>query len=181
MSCDDEKIIKKDTLLFKLMLHQYDDEISRNESIDSKNSQMIAFLGIMLTIQLTLFVNVLYAYLSGDKWPLIIKVSSCVFLIFNLLLYIASINKFINAYAFSGEFKNGFNPTALFEKSKSKISEEKLLKNLLFNYSSIIRHNHDLIENNVKKANGGFKFLKLAGIVSVLFIVYILVLMVHFN
>lgn len=36
MSCDDEKIIKKDTLLFKLMLHQYDDEISRNESIDSK-------------------------------------------------------------------------------------------------------------------------------------------------
>ena len=162
MSCDDEKIIKKDTLLFKLMLHQYDDEISRNESIDSKNSQMIAFLGIMLTIQLTLFVNVLYAYLSGDKWPLIIKVSSCVFLIFNLLLYVASINK-------------------LFEKSKSKISEEKLLKNLLFNYSSIIRHNHDLIENKVKKANGGFKFLKLAGIVSVLFIVYILVLMVHFN
>ena len=44
-----------------------------------------------------------------------------------------------------------------------------------------MRHNHDLIENKVKKANEGFKFLKLAGIVSVLFIVYILVLMVHFN
>ena len=181
MSFDDEKIIKRDRLLFKLMLHGYNDEISRNESIDSKNSQMIAFLGIMLTIQLTLFVNVLSAYLSGDTWPLIIKVSSCVFLIFNLLLYVASINKFINAYAFSGEFKNGIRPTALFKKSKSKISEEKLLKNLLFNYSGIIHYNHDLIENKVKKANGGFKFLKLAGIVSVLFIVYILVLMVHFN
>ena len=181
MSYDDEKIIKKDTLLFKLMLYAYDDEISRNESIDSKNSQMIAFLGIMLTIHLTLFVNVLSTYLSGDKWPLIIKVSSCVFLIFNLLLYVASINKFINAYAFSGEFKNGIRPSALFKKSKSNIPEEKLLKNLLFNYSSIIHHNHDLIENKVKKANGGFKFLKLACIVSVLFIVYILVLMVHFN
>ena len=84
------------------------------------------------------------------------------------------VTKLINA-------REDLDPTALFEKSKSKISEEKLLKNLLFNYSSIIHHNHDLIENKVKKANGGFKFLKLAGIVSVLFIVYILVLMVHFN
>ena len=53
MSEDDEKIIKQDKLLFKLMMHTYDDENKRNELIDSKNSQMIAFLGIMLTIQLT--------------------------------------------------------------------------------------------------------------------------------
>ena len=39
MSFDDEKIIKRDRLLFKLMLHGYNDEISRNESIDSKNSR----------------------------------------------------------------------------------------------------------------------------------------------
>ena len=81
----DETVIKQDKLLFKLMMHNYDDEIRRNELIDSKNSQMIAFLGIMLTIQLTLFVNVLSTYLSKDAWPLSLKVSSCVLLIFALL------------------------------------------------------------------------------------------------
>ena len=73
MSEDDEKIIKQDKLLFKLMMHTYDDENKRNELIDSKNSQMIAFLGIMLTIQLTLFVNVLSDYLSGNEWPFLFK------------------------------------------------------------------------------------------------------------
>ena len=38
MSEDDEKIIKQDKLLFKLMMHTYDDENKRNELIDSKNN-----------------------------------------------------------------------------------------------------------------------------------------------
>ena len=94
MPTDDETVIKQDTLLFKLMMHNYDEEVRRNELIDSKNSQMIAFLGIMFTIQLTLFVNVLSTYLSKDAWPLYLKISSCVLLIFALLFYVASIGSF---------------------------------------------------------------------------------------
>lgn len=75
MSTDDETVIKQDTLLFKLMMHNYDEEVRRNELIDSKNSQMIAFLGIMFTIQLTLFVNVLSTYLSKNVWPMPLKIS----------------------------------------------------------------------------------------------------------
>lgn len=36
MPTDDETVIKQDTLLFKLMMHNYDEEVRRNELIDSK-------------------------------------------------------------------------------------------------------------------------------------------------
>lgn len=180
MSEDDEKIIKQDKLLFKVMMHTYDDENKRNELIDSKNSQMIAFLGIMLTIQLTLFVNVLSDYLSGNEWPFLLKISSCIFLIFNLLFYVAAINKFIDAYAFCGDFKNAPKPKLLLEKSKSNIGERKVLKYFLTNFPGIICHNYELIEKKVQKANEGFTFLKAGGFVSILFIVYILSFMIFF-
>ena len=170
----DETVIKQDKLLFKLMMHNYDDEIRRNELIDSKNSQMIAFLGIMLTIQLTLFVNVLSTYLSKDAWPLSLKVSSCVLLIFALLFYVVSIGKFVDAYAFCGEFKNAPKPDLLLQKSKDNVSERKLLKGFLTNFPTILAHNNELMEDKIRKANDGFIFLKVGGIVSVLFVIYIL-------
>ena len=38
-------------LLLQLALHRYDEEVQRNELIDSKNKSIVAFLGVMLTIQ----------------------------------------------------------------------------------------------------------------------------------
>ena len=46
------KIAKK--LLLELALHRYDEEVQRNELIDSKNKSIVAFLGVMLTIQCTI-------------------------------------------------------------------------------------------------------------------------------
>lgn len=181
MPTDDETVIKQDTLLFKLMMHNYDEEVRRNELIDSKNSQMIAFLGIMFTIQLTLFVNVLSTYLSKDAWPLSLKISSCVLLIFALLFYVASIGKFVDAYAFCGEFKNAPKPDLLLQKSKDNVSERKLLKGFLTNFPTILAHNSDLMENKIKKANDGFTFLKAGGIVSVFFVIYILTFMIYYS
>ena len=42
-------------LLLELALHRYDEEVQRNELIDSKNKSIVAFLGVMLTIQCTIF------------------------------------------------------------------------------------------------------------------------------
>lgn len=41
-------------LLLDLALHRYDEEVQRNELIDSKNKSIVAFLGVMLTIQCTI-------------------------------------------------------------------------------------------------------------------------------
>ena len=61
MSENKEKnTIERDKLLVKLMIHTYDEEVNRNELIDSKNSQMIVLTGAMLTLQATLFTNLLF-------------------------------------------------------------------------------------------------------------------------
>ena len=41
-------------LLLDLALHRYDEEVQRNEIIDSRNKSIVAFLGVMLTIQCTI-------------------------------------------------------------------------------------------------------------------------------
>ena len=41
-------------LLLELALHRYDEEVQRNELIDSKNKSIVAFLGVMLTILCTI-------------------------------------------------------------------------------------------------------------------------------
>ena len=46
-------------LLLQLALHRYDEEVQRNELIDSKNKSIVAFLGVMLTIQCTIFPRLL--------------------------------------------------------------------------------------------------------------------------
>lgn len=180
MSTDDEKVISQDTLLFKLMMHNYDEEVRRNELIDSKNSQMIAFLGIMFTIQLTLFINVLSEYLSNNTWPVGLKIFSCLLLIFSLLFYVLSISAFIDAYMFCGDFKSFPKCDVLLQKSKDNVSERKLLKSFLTNLPPVMKHNYDLMDNKVKKASEGFIFLKLGGVISIFFIIVILASMIYY-
>lgn len=55
----DDETLKRDKLLLDLMIHTYDEEVARNELIDTKNSQMIVLTGAMLTLQATLFTNLL--------------------------------------------------------------------------------------------------------------------------
>ena len=161
-------------------MHNYDEEVRRNELIDSKNSQMIAFLGIMFTIQLTLFVNVLSGYLSKDIWPVGLKVFSCLLLIFSVVFYVLSISEFIDAYIFCGDFKSFPKCDVLLQKSKDNISERKLLKSFLTNLPPVMKHNYILMDNKVKKARNGFIFLKIGGVISILFIIVILTSMIYY-
>lgn len=41
-------------LLLDLALHRYNEEVQRNEIIDSRNKSIVAFLGVMLSIQSTI-------------------------------------------------------------------------------------------------------------------------------
>ena len=46
-------------ILLDLALHRYDEEVERNEAIDSKNKSMVAFLAVMLTIQCTILIRLI--------------------------------------------------------------------------------------------------------------------------
>lgn len=45
---------ENEKLLLELALHRYDEEVQRNEIIDNRNKSIVAFLGVMLTIQSTI-------------------------------------------------------------------------------------------------------------------------------
>ena len=55
----DEETLKRDKLLLDLMIHVYDEDVARNELVDSKNCQMIVLTGVMLTLQATFFTELL--------------------------------------------------------------------------------------------------------------------------
>jgi hypothetical protein len=56
--CEDS-IFKRDKFLLDMMIHAYEEDERRNTLVDSKNSQMIACIGVMLTIQGSLFTYLL--------------------------------------------------------------------------------------------------------------------------
>ena len=51
----DDETLKRDKFLLDLMIHAYDEDVARNELVDSKNSQMIVLTGVMLSLNATLF------------------------------------------------------------------------------------------------------------------------------
>lgn len=44
----DDETLKRDKLLLDLMIHAYDEDLARNELVDTKNSQMIILTGAMV-------------------------------------------------------------------------------------------------------------------------------------
>lgn len=92
----DEKELNKKKLLLKLMIHNYDEEAKRNELVDSKNSQMIVLTGAMLTLQATLFSNILVDSIISVEgiefhWKIFVSIFMIISLIliynFNVLVY----------------------------------------------------------------------------------------------
>ena len=51
------------------MIHAYDEDLARNELVDTKNSQMTALTGVMLTLQSTLFTDLpVNQFLIASFW-----------------------------------------------------------------------------------------------------------------
>ena len=87
------------------MIHAYDEDLARNELVDTKNSQMTALTGVMLTLQSTLFMDLLVnQFLIKDLVPVCCKIFLSIVMIMSISLYVYSLYKFIDAYVFSVKF-----------------------------------------------------------------------------
>ena len=87
------------------MIHAYDEDLARNELVDTKNSQMTALTGVMLTLQSTLFTDLLVnQFLIKDLVPVCCKIFLSIVMIMSISLYVYSLYKFIDAYVFSVKF-----------------------------------------------------------------------------
>lgn len=168
--------LQMDKLLLKMMIHYYDEDERRNELIDSKNSQMIVLTGAMLTLQATLFSNLLIGTIFADTtvtytWKVIVSL----FMIISLGLLFYSMYLFINAYVFVDDFRMAPNPEWLIEYHKIDDSEElEMIEGLLNNFNDSVKFNDKLILNKIQKGKDGFDYLKYSLILTLILIVLII-------
>lgn len=175
----DEKELNKKKLLLKLMIHNYDEEAKRNELVDSKNSQMIVLTGAMLTLQATLFSNILVDnIISVDGIEVHWKIFVSIFMIISLILYTISMYLFIQAYTFKDKFRSVPNPNLLkYYNDESEYDDVKIIDELLKSFRKHINFNEKLINNKVAKGKEGFDFLKISGMFTVFLLIIMLIVL----
>lgn len=167
---DGDDILKRDKLLLDLMIHAYDEDVSRNELIDSKNCQMIVLTGVMLTLQATFFTELLVnRILVNYLIDYDVKIILSSIMLVSMVLYICSLFMFIHAYAFNKKFGSSPNPKELLDKALENHSIKKVQGNVLFDFDETIGYNYDIIENKIKKGQIGFIILRIAGLSTLLF------------
>ena len=171
----DDETLKRDKLLLDLMIHAYDEEVARNELVDSKNCQMIVLTGVMLTLQSTLFTEVLVNHIIlNNNILLSFKVLISIAMIISVLLYLYSLNIFINAYAFlPDKFCMCPDPKYLLDKAVNNESEFDAQGEILATMSDTIDGNFSVIQSKVDKGCEGFVWLKRA-VFSTLIVIFLL-------
>ncbi|MBQ2654681.1 MAG: hypothetical protein IJF83_14095 [Methanobrevibacter sp.] len=158
-------------LLLQILFRNYDEEVSRNELIDNKNSQMIVLTGTMLTLQATLFTTGLLNKFVYDK----IIINPFKFWIFNLfvsslIVSVAAMICFVFAFKFVGTFKQA--PQAIYVKNSyaKKKNHSEVIDDLFMRLPKTIGKNKKIMKRKVKIANMGFTFVILDIILIVLLV-----------
>lgn len=173
MPTDDEK----DKLLIDLMMHTYDEEVNRNELIDSKNSQMIVLTGTMLTLQATLFTNllsqkVLFNTQMNNSWKILLSfMMLCSLGFITLALF-----QFIKSFQFKKSFKQAPNPPFLLKlHNNDNVDEKEIFDKILNRLPKTMDNNRELMTEKVHIGDVGFKYLKYGSAFSFVFVVLFLI------
>lgn len=173
-----EETLKRDKLLLDLMIHAYEEDERRNALVDTKNSQMIILTGAMLTLQSTLFTDLLVnQFLIKEFVPLCCKILLSVVMIISMVLYLYSLYKFIDAYAFSSKFDLVPSPELLLEQANNNVPEFNAQAEWLGTFGETIDDNCKVIDDKVEKGKIGFIWLKRAGISTLIFLILFLFFM----
>ena len=173
-----EKTLKRDKLLLDLMIHAYDEDASRNELVDTKNSQMIILVGAMLTLQSTLFTQLLVTqFLIKDFIPVCCKILLSIVIILSISFYVYSMYRFIDAYSFSDKFDSVPTPKLLLEQAQKNVSEFEAQAKWLGTFGETIEDNSKVIDDKIEKGKIGFIWLKRAGLSTLIFLILCLFFM----
>lgn len=178
MSTNDETL-KRDKLLLDLMIHAYDEDVARNELVDNKNSQMIVLTGVMLTLQATLFTELLVNHVLLENAICYDgKLLLSILMLCSMFLYVCALIIFINAYAFNKTFGSSPHPEELLDKVIDNHPIEKVQGNVLFDLNETMSYNNDIINGKINKGKRGFIILTVAGISTFLFLVLVILYLI---
>ena len=168
---NDDSILKRDKFLLDMMIHAYEEDEHRNTLVDSKNSQMIGIIGVMLTIQGSFFT---YLFSQFSKINLLtMNIILSVLALISLGYYVYSMKIFIDSYNFK-TFKSVPNPEYLVNSAKKNSHEHNIVADLLGTFCNTIKYNKEVISNKINISKEGFEYFKKGGLVTVLFILVFL-------
>lgn len=130
-------------LLLDLALHRYDEEVQRNEIIDSRNKSIVAFLGVMLSIQSTILPTLIEFKEILSSVELVILfglfISSLLFYFVSLLVFMSTlnnINKIITVPRIDWLIQFG----------KENRSNSYIAKNTLISLNKCVNENDNILE-----------------------------------
>lgn len=159
---------KTDKLILEQLMHRYDEECKRFDTVDGKLSSMIGVLATIFTLQTSLF-----ALILGNISNLLTNPAIIIYIIFGFseFFYLYSAYCFIQAHTFETKYKVTPDPELLMELGGEGASEEKIVRNMIGLYSDCIETNYDNIELKANKGKDGFKTLKIGLILSFILII----------
>lgn len=159
--------LKELEVLLKLTLHKYDEEERRNELIDSKNKSLVAFLGVMLTIECTLLPSILGVY---DTVPIIYFFVLIIAFIGSVLRFVISMLYFIEALNY-GSFSSVPDLSEIREFKEYDKTVNGIISQSIDNIIYAVDNNKKVIEEKTNKGKKGFYNLKIGVLFSLAFIV----------
>ena len=153
--------MEKHKILLELALHRYDEVNKRNDIIDNKSKSMIAFIGVMLTIEFSAIPTILNTL---NKTPLNSKRALLILGIASTCCYLIAIIYFISAVNPLKEFKEAPSMKELVSSGKNDELNEIVAKNIK-SLKKSTENNHETIECKARRSKNGFDFLRSDGYV----------------
>ena len=167
--------MNREKLLLELALHRYDEEVQRNESIDSKNKLMVAFLAVMLTIQCTILVRLieLGAIISPQEMVvmLLLFIISFVLNLFSLLFFISTLT-------YLDKLQSSPKIETLLYFGMNNISLKYISHNIIASLNKCVKDNKLIIKEKSSKEKNGLMLMRSGLIITTIFILYVLLIII---
>lgn len=160
-------------LLLELALHRYDEEVQRNELIDSKNKSIVAFLGVMLTIQCTILPKLIE--FKEILAPLEVVFLFGVFLI-SLIFYLGSLLVFMSTLNGIKQLQSVPRIDWLIKFGVNNNSYSFIVRNVIVSLNKCVEENDEILDQKNIRGNFALRLMKYGVIFTTIFIIYVIVI-----
>lgn len=161
-------------LLLELALHRYDEEVGRNEAIDNKNKLMVAFLGVMLTIQCTILIRLIELNRVIESFEMNLLL---ILFIVSFVLNLLALFFFISTLTYLDKLQSSPKIDNLVDLGIANIPYNNLIENTIVSLNKCVHDNKIILKEKKSKEKNGLRLLKMGLIVTTIFIIYILIIM----
>lgn len=177
---EDDAIFNRDKFALNLLIKRYEEQERKVSIVDDKISKMIAIIGVLLSVQGSIFTFLLSWFMKNNVCLLDIIFFVLFLTLVGIILgfYALSMKKFIDSYYFKKfkAFPNAGELISLID--NEEYSEYDLTCELIGTVADIIEYNTKEIKRKVATAKEGFVYFENAGIFSISFVLLFSIIIV---